>query len=91
MLPLSSLSFLSKPKPSKQGRVQYCLEEKNIRAINIEMDSSSLFEASQASSQRLQKEFNNIVRIYMDHVKSICHYYYIITGPPTLDKPDLTI
>ena len=55
------------------------------------MDSSSLFEASQASSQRLQKEFNNIVRIYMDHVKSICHYYYIITDPLTQDKPDLTI
>ena len=91
MLPLSSLSFLSKPKPSKRGRVQYCLEEKNIRAINIEMNSSSLFEASQASGQPLQKEFNNIIKTYEDHVKNIYHYYYIITDSLTQDKPDLTI
>ena len=55
------------------------------------MNSSSLFEASQASSQPLQKEFNNIIKTYEDHVKNICHYYYIITYPLTQDKPELTI
>ena len=55
------------------------------------MDSSSLFEASQASGQPSQKEFNKIVRTYIDHVKSIYHYYYIIISPSTQDKPDWTI
>ena len=52
------------------------------------MNSSSLFEASQASGQPLQKEFNNIIKTYEDHVKNICHYYYIITDPLTQDKPE---
>ena len=56
------------------------------------MNSSSLFEASQASGQPLQKAFNNIIKTYVDHVKkNICHYNYIITVPLTQDKPDLTI
>ena len=56
------------------------------------MDSSSLFEASQASGQPSQKEFNNIVKTYIHHVKNIYHYYYyIIISPSTQDKPDWTI
>ena len=55
------------------------------------MNSSSLFEASQASGQPLQKEFNNIIRIYVNRIKNIDHYYYIIISSPTQDKPDLTI
>ena len=54
------------------------------------MDSSSLFEASQASGS--QKEFNNIVWTYIDHVKNVYYYYYyIIISPSTQDKPHLTI